>query len=176
VAGLLLLSGTMPLLWAIVGAKNDFRIIAASAVAPKPESTQEMAQAAALPITVGCAIWLLSGFVLLAGGQVGIRTKPSPTIGTRSILGVFAAIASVVLGAAAFLLFVGVWLHGGALEAVLGSSALTPKPSELARHLAGVLNKSLLAFIIVGCLGIMQAVAAIFAPSSGSEAVFESMM
>jgi hypothetical protein len=157
----------MPALWGLLGARRDFWMIVTSEVAPTPESTREMAQAAAPPLTVGYTMWVVAGIVLLVGGQVGIRTRPSQSVGTRSTLGVLAAIGSVVIGAIAFLLFVGVWFHGSALETIIAESPVTPKPSELARHLVGVLHKSLLAFVAVGCQGVLEAVAAIFAPTSG---------
>jgi hypothetical protein len=81
----------------------------------------------------------------------------------------------LVLAIVSSFLFVGLWFHGNALEAFLTSSGATPKPSELAQHLAGVLNKSLLAFIAVGCQGVLQAVAAIFVPASSSDAVPETL-
>ena len=90
-------------------------------------------------------------------------------------MGVLAAIGSVVFGVVASLLFIVVWFHGGALEAIFADASFAPKPSELAQHLVGILYKSLAAFIAVGLQGVMQAMAAIFAPTSGSEAASESL-
>jgi hypothetical protein len=169
VAGILLLIGTLPLLWGIMGAMRDFRMIATSAVAPTPESTREMFQAAVPTLTGGCAILVVGAVVLLVAGQVGVRTKPSQSIGTRSKFGVSAAIGSVVLGVVSSLLFVGVWLHGSALEAIFADAPSASEAWEFAQHLAGILFKSLAAFIAVGLQGVMQAVAAVFAPTSDSE-------
>lgn len=168
VAGLLLFIGTMLLLWGLLGAKKGFMIIAASPVAPKPEDVQEMVAAVAPLLTVGCAVLLTGSVLLLVAGQLAVRPTPSQTFGPRSMPAVIVATGSVLLGTIASLLFVAILSHGGALEAILAGSALTPKPSELARHLAGILNKSLLAFIGVGCQGVLQAMAAIFAPRSTS--------
>lgn len=176
VAGVLLLIGTMPLLWGIMVAMKDFRMIAASATAPTPESIREMFQAAAPTLTVGCVILVIGAAALFVAGQVGVRTKPLQTNETRSIFGVLAAIGSVVLAVVSSLLFVGVWLHGSALEVMFADGvSVTPKPTELAQHLVGIHIKSLVAFIGVGCQGVMQILAAVSAPSSSSEAVSESV-
>ncbi len=164
VAGVLILLGTMPLWWALSGAKADFRAIAASAGAPKPETTRAMAQEAAFPLAAGYAVWVVAAALSLAGGQVGSRAKPSPATGTRSVLAALAALGGVGLGVAASVLFLGIWLHGAALEGMLAGSVATPKPAELARNLAGVLDRARLAFLLVGCQGVMQAVAAVFSP------------
>jgi hypothetical protein len=168
-AGVLLLIGAMPLIWGLLGAKSGFVAMATSAVAPTRENLRQIVQTAAPMLTVGCAVLLVGSVVLVAAGQVGVRTRLSHTTGTRSTFGFLAATVSVLLGVVASLLFVGVWLHGTALEAILADASFAPRPADLAQHLLGILNKSLLAFIGVGCLGILHAVAAIFAPTSGSE-------
>jgi hypothetical protein len=174
VAGILLFIGTVPVLWGVLGAKRGFFIIATSAMTPKPEDLREMVVAAAPMLTVGCAILLIGSVVLLVAGQLGTRAKPPQTIGTNSVFGALAASGSVLLGVASSFLFLGIWGHGSALEAILGVTEVTPKPSELAQHLSGILNKSLLAFILVGCMGVLQVVATIFAPTSKSDAATQA--
>jgi hypothetical protein len=156
-----------------LGAKRGFFIIATSAMAPKPEDVQEMVGAAAPMLMVGSVILLIGSVVLLVAGQLRGRTKTPQTIGTNSVFGVLAASGSVLLGVGSSLLFLGNWGHGNALEAILGATEIAPKPSELAQYLSGILNKSLLAFILVACLGVLQVVATIFAPTSKSDAVSE---
>ena len=175
VAGSLLFFGTVPLLWGISAATRGFCMIASSAEDPTPEGVREMIQAASPGITVGCIVLLLGAAVMLVAGQVGLRTKPTPSIDTRSTLGLLAAICSVVFGVVASLLFLGVWFHGGGLEAIFTDPSLAPKPSELAGHLAGILNKSLLAFIVVGCQGVTHATAALFAPTPDLEPVSKGL-
>lgn len=165
-AGSLLFVGTMPVLWGLLAVKQGFFIISTSAEAPKPENVREMVGAAAPMLTVGFGILLVGATAMLVAGQVGVRVKPSQTIGTRSTLGVLAAIGSLLLGLAVSLFFLGVWGHGTALEAMIADPTLIAKPSELAQHLVGILNKSLVAFIGMGCQGILQAAAAIFAPAT----------
>lgn len=168
-AGVLLLIGTMPVLWGVLGAKRGFFIIATSAMTPKPENVQEMVGAAAPMLTIGSVILLIGSVVLLVAGQLRTRTKPPQTIGTHSVFGVLAASGSVLLGVVSSFLFLSIWGHGSALEAILGVTEITPKPSELAQYLSGILNKSLLAFIGVGCLGIMHILAAVLAPAAESD-------
>ena len=175
VAGFLLLVGTVPVLWGIVIAKRGFIMIATSATTPKPDDVREMVQSATPMLTVGCGVLVVGVVVLLVVGQVGVRTKTPQTSDALSILSTLAAIGSSVLAVVSSFLFVGLWFHENALEAFLTSSGATPKPSELAQHLTGVLNKSLLAFIAVGCQGVLQAVAAIFTPASGPGAVSENL-
>jgi hypothetical protein len=168
VAGVLFLIGTMPVLWGILVAKRGFMIIATSEAAPKPEDLRRMVEAASPGITAGCVVLLLGAAVMLVAGQAGVRTNPSQTIDRRSVLPVLAAIVSVVLGVVATLLFIGVWSHGSALEAILANTEFAFKPSDLARHLTGILNKSLAAFIVLGCQGVMQILVGVFVPSSRS--------
>lgn len=176
VAGALLLIGPMPVLWGIVVAKRGFIIIATSAATPNPEDFREMVQSAAPTLTVGCVILVAGAVILLVAGQAGFRTKPLQTTDTRSMFGVAVAVGSVVLGVVLSILFVGIWLHGSALATMFADAAsIMPKPWELAQHLVGILNKSLLVFIGVGCQGIIQILAAVFAPSSSSQAVSESL-
>lgn len=172
VAGVLLLIGTIPVLWGILVTKNGFMVIATSSVAPKPDDIREMIAAASPMITLGCTILLIGSVVLLVTGQIGFRTKALQTSDTTSMLSNLAALGSLVSGVVLSLLLVGSWRHGIALEALLTEGGAV-KPSELAEHLAGVLDKSLLAFIAVGCQGVLQAVAAIFARASSSDAVPE---
>jgi cytosine/uracil/thiamine/allantoin permease len=127
-----------------------------------------MVEAAAPMITLGCATLLVGSLVLFVAGQVGLRAGPSRSTSTRSVFGVVAATGAALLGSLAAFLFLAIWLHGSALEALLANTELTPKPSELARHLMGILNKSMLAFSIVGGQAVLQAVAGILAPTSGS--------
>jgi hypothetical protein len=166
VAGVLLLIGTMPVLWGIMVAKKGFTVVCMSSVTPKPEDFQEMIEAASPGITVGCFVLLLGAVFMLVAGQIGLRTNPSPTIGTRSMFGVFAARAVMLLGVLAAFIFFGVWLNGNALGAIFANAERTPKASQLALHLMVILNRSLLAFSILGCQGILQAVVGVFAPMS----------
>ena len=170
VAGILLVFGTMSLLWGVLGAKRAFIIIATSAMTPKPENVQEMVEASSPMFMTGSAILLIGAAVLLVAGQVGLQAKPPQAIETHSVFGVLAAIGSVLLGVVLSLLFIGILLHGNALESFFIHTAIIPKASELARHLVGILNKSLLAFIGVGCQGTMHILAAAFAPSAKQDA------
>ena len=176
VAGVLLLVGAIPLLRGVMCAIRDFRTIAASATTPNPENVREMVQGASSTLTVGCAILFVGSVVLFVAGQIGVRTKPLPTSDTRSMFGVLVAIGSTVLGVVVSLLFVGIWLHGDTLLAFFADVvSSTPRPSNLAQHLSGVLNKSLVAFMGIGCQGVVQIAATISAPSSSSETVSESL-
>jgi hypothetical protein len=170
VAGILLVFGTIPLLWGVLGAKRALMVIAMSAATPKPSEVQEMVQATAPMLLIGSTILLVGSVISLVAGQVGLRGKPRQIDSTRSVLGVLVTVVSAVLGVVLSLLFAGIWLHGSALEEIFTGTSLTPKPSELAEHLAGVFNKSMLAFIGVACLGITSIFAAIFAPAAKSDA------
>lgn len=171
VAGLLFLLGAMSLLTGIVGAKAGFRVIAMSAATPKPEMAREMAQNASPAFRIGSGFLIAGAVILLVTGQVGLQTKPLHANEARSVLGGFAAVTTVVLAIVSSFLFVGLWFHGYALEAFLTSSGATPKPHELAQHLTGILNNSLVAYICVACQGAMLVVAAVSAPLPSSETV-----
>lgn len=170
VGGVLLVFGIMPLLWGVLGAKRSLMIIAMSAATPKPVEVQEMVRATAPMLLIGSAILLVGATVLLVAGQVGIRAKPPQTNSTRSVLGVIVTVGSVFLGVVLSLVFVGIWLHGNALEEIFTGTTLTPKAFELGEHLFGIVNKSLLAFIGVGCQGITSIFAAVLAPAAESDA------
>ena len=175
VAGILFLLGAMSLLTGIVGAKAGFRVIATSAMTPKPEEAREMYRNASPAFTVGSSILVAGAVVLLVAGQVGFKAKPPQANKSPLMLGVIATVATLVLAFVSSLLFVGILSHGAALGAILTTSVATPKPSELAEHLAGILDKSMLAFISVGCQGALFLLAALFTPSSGSESISEGI-
>jgi hypothetical protein len=164
VAGILIFIGVVPLLWGVLGAKRGLMIIAMSASTPKPVEVQEMVQATAPMLLIGSIILLIGAVISLVAGQVGLQEKPPQPHSTRSAFGVIVTVGSVGLGGILVLLFVGIWFHGSALEGIFSGATLTPKPSELAEHLVGIFNKSMLAFIGVACLGITSILAAILAP------------
>jgi hypothetical protein len=168
VAGVLFLIGSISVLWGIVVAKRGFLVIATSGATPKPDDVREMVQSAAPILTVGSVILVVGAVVLLVAGQIKDRTEQ--TSAARAKLGNLAAIGSFAVAVVVSLLFVGIWLHANALETTFADAGvIMPKASELGQHLAAILNKSLLAFIAVGCQGALQAVAAIFASTSSSK-------
>lgn len=169
VGGVLLLFGIMPLLWGILGARGALKVIATSAAAPKPEELQEMVRATAPMLSIGSAILLIGAGISLVAGQVELREKPPKPNSTRSAFGVIITVGSVGLSGILVLLFLGIWFHGSALEGIFSGATLTPKPSELAEHLVGICNKSMLAFVGVGCLGNTSILAAVFAPVAESD-------
>jgi hypothetical protein len=169
-AGVSLIIGAVPLAWVIMGAKGSFRIIATSPTAPTAESIQDMIQSVEPTMTIGFAILVVAAVLLLVGGLAGFQASSSQTAGKRAPLAVVFAIGSVLVGVALLLLIGSVWLNGNALGMMITEVSVTPKPAELAAHLAGILNKSLFVFVGLGTLGLLQLLASIFAPSMGPDA------
>jgi hypothetical protein len=163
-AGVSLIVGAMPLAWVIMGAKGSFRIIATSSTAPTAESIQDMIQSVEPTMTIGFAILVVAAVLLLVGGLAGFQASSSQTAGRVAALSVVFAMGSVLVGVVLLLLIISVWFNGNALGMMITETSVTPKPVELAKHLAGILNKSLFLF------GGLQLLASIFAPSMGPDA------
>lgn len=68
--------------------------------------------------------------------------KSAPS--TRSMLGVPAAAASIVLCLISSVLLVGIWFNASGIESLITGSSLTPNLAKLAGHISGVFDKSLL--------------------------------
>lgn len=169
-AGVSLIGGTIPLAWGIMDANQSFRNIARSASSPTAESVQEMIHSVEPAMTIGFAMLVLSAVLLLAASLVEFQVKTSPANGTRAPLNNVVAIGSVLVSVILFPLLISVGLNGIALETILTETSMTPNPAELAAHLAGILNKSLLVFAGLGTLGLLQLLAAIYLPLARPDA------
>jgi hypothetical protein len=100
----------------------------------------------------------------------GFQASSSQTAGRVAALSVVFAMGSVLVGVVLLLLIISVWFNGNALGMMITETSVTPKPVELAKHLAGILNKSLFLFGGLATLGLLQLLASIFAPSMGPDA------
>jgi hypothetical protein len=169
VAGVSLIIGAMPLAWAIMGAKDSFRILATAQTSPKFEMLQEMILSAESAMTIGYAVFVLSAVLLIVAGSTGFQATPSQANDRQSPLSVAFAIGSVLVGGVLLLLMMFVWFNGNALGMMITETSVTPTPAELAAHLTGILNKSLFVFGGLATLGLLQLLASIFAPSAGSD-------
>ncbi len=169
VAGVSLIIGAMPLAWAIMGAKDSFRILATAQSSPKFENLQEMILSAESAMTIGYAVFVLSAVLLIVAGSAGFQATPSQANDRQSPLSVNFAIGSVLVGGVLLLLMISVRFNGNALGMMITETSVTPNPSELAAHLTGILNKSLFVFGGLATLGLLQLLASIFAPSAGSD-------
>ena len=169
VAGVSLIIGAMPLAWGIMGAKASFSILATAKTSPKPESLLEMILSAESAMTIGYAVFVLSAVLLIVAGSAGFQATPSQVNDRQSPLSVVFGTGSVLVGGILLLLLMFVWSNGNALDTMVTEASVIAKPSELASHLLGILNKSLFVFGGVATLGLLQLLASIFAPSAGSD-------
>jgi hypothetical protein len=170
VAGVLLITGAMPSAWGIMSVKASFRILATAPTSLKPESFQAVILSAEPAMTIGCAVFALSAVLLIVAGTAGFQATPSQVNDRQSPLSVVFGTGSVLVGGVLLLLLMFVWSNGNALETMVTQTLLKAsagvKPSELAPHLSGILNKSLFVFGGVATLGLLQLLASIFAPSA----------
>lgn len=181
VAGGLLFVGTVPSLWAIRGAWQSFRVLATSAEATlDSEIVAEMIGSTAPAIAIGCGIFAVAAVVLLVAGLVGFQAKSAEGTGTNRLLGFLILTGSVLLAIIVSLLLIRIWVHGSRLELLISetsgwtsypplSAVLNPDPQIMGENLSGVLLKSFLVFVGLALLGIMQVLAAIAAPSPGTD-------
>jgi hypothetical protein len=170
VAGVLLITGAMPSAWGIMSVKASFRILATAPTSLKPESFQAVILSAEPAMTIGCAVFALSAVLLIVAGTAGFQATPSQVNDRQSPLRVVFGTGSVLVGGIALLLLMFIWSNGNALETMVTQTLLKAsagvRPSELAPHLSGILNKSLFVFGGVATLGLLQLLASIFAPSA----------
>lgn len=169
-AGVSLIVGAMPLAWGVIGAKGSFRIIATSASSPTIESVQGMMRSAEPQMTIEYGMFVLSAVMLLAAGLTGLQARPSQASDPRTPIRAVVAIGSALVGVILILLMISIWFNGNALRVMMTDTSLTPKPAELAAHLSGILNKSLIVFVGLGVLGLLQLLASLFPPLATPDA------
>lgn len=95
--------------------------------------------------------------------------KSAPS--TRSMLGVPAAAASIVLCLISSVLLVGIWFNASGVEAFITGSSLTPNLAKLAGHISVVFDKSLLLYVAVAIQGLRQILGSI---SVGQSAIADA--
>jgi hypothetical protein len=165
-AGLVTMVSTVPLILGSLVLRHAVVMLATSESAPTADQLDAIIAATRGYGPVGFAIGTVAGLLVILAACVGFRDTDSSPAGAGPspksyvITGMTAALA-ILFGV--FFLFVS--RHGAALSAVVLNSATTPKASELAGHLMGILSKSLAAYVCLTLVGGTQVLTAILAPA-----------
>lgn len=174
-AGLMAIASSLPLIYGTMAMRHMFMILAMSESTPKIEEVELTISHCSWYPVLGFAIAAVAALFVLFAGVAGLRTAdaqhgtgPAPT---RSMIMISVTALFAVLFAVLFIL---ISRHGAALEFLIAAPSQTPKASELAEHLMGILNKSLYAHLTLLLLGIVQILAAVLAPAASSEKKLEA--
>ena len=167
-AGLLLLIGTLFLIWSNMSARSSFAEIATAPTTPTVDRLQEMIQSVEPLMAVGSVLLGLSTLIMLVAGLVGFQKDSTTDHAKRGTLGGAFAMVSVLVGGILLLLVIFIRENGIALETLLTPPSI-PQPSELGSRLTGILNKSLLIFLGLAMMGLLQGFHVLFVPSARSD-------
>lgn len=171
VAGGLLVVGTVPTLWAIVGVNQGFHVIATASSTPKLEEVEDMIQSTAPAIAIGSGIFAVAAVVLFLASLIGFKAAtPAQVTDKRRVLSFLAVTGSAFFGIIVSVQLIVIWFQTSALAVLLTERLERPiSAADIGVYLSGVITKSLLVFIGLAWLGIMQVLTAICAPSSGTD-------
>jgi hypothetical protein len=165
-AGLATIVSTVPLGFGTILLRHQFLVIAtSSSAAPRPDQLELILADTCRFVPVGFYLAMVGGVFAFVTGCFGFRRTNSspgavrPQLKSYLVTGATAAFATLFCG---FFLLVS-W-HGGALREILSNPESSPKPTELAGHLMGILSKSLAAYACLALLGAAQVLAAALAP------------
>jgi len=161
-AGIATAVSAMPAALGVWSLRTEFYILATSEAAPSPAVLLAAIKGSRTLLHAGFAVSGLAALLVVLVACAGFRTcEPGHRATSAWLAPTIVTCLTVFWGLAFTLSAVLVWRHGVSLAAIMADASSTPRAAELAARLSGILNASLIGFVLLFLLGSTQILAAV---------------